>query len=89
LITKTDHIVVFQAPIAFPGMANRPTDLNGDGIYEDINGNGRWDYQDIVLLFQHMAWAGINQPIPAFDINENGRIDFGDISGLWYKMGGL
>ena len=39
-----------------PGGAAEPTDTNGDGLYEDVNGNGRKDFADIVLYFTQMSW---------------------------------
>ena len=70
----------------FPGLTNPPTDLNGDGLYEDINGNGRKDYNDIVVLFNNILWVPINEPIEYFDFNKNGRIDYNDIVVLFDSM---
>src|SRR5665647_1577736 len=56
-----------------------PTDLNGDGVYEDVNGNMRYDFADVVLYFNQMGWIAANEPIAAFDYNGNGRIDFADV----------
>ena len=71
----------------FPGLSRRPTDINSDGLYEDINGNGRWDFQDLVLFFQHLTWCNANQPITLFDWNSNGRCDFDDVFRLWSNGG--
>jgi PKD repeat protein len=32
----------------FPGCTSSPTDPNHDGLYEDINGNGNQDFDDVV-----------------------------------------
>ena len=56
-----------------------PADPNGDGLYEDLNGNGRADFNDVILYFNAMEWIAQNQPVEAFDYNGNGRIDFGDL----------
>jgi len=71
----------------FPGLSRRPTDINSDGLYEDINGNARWDFQDITLFFQHLAWCEANQPVSLFDWNSNGRCDFDDVFRLWSNGG--
>jgi len=68
-----------QQPVALPGMTNLPTDPDGDGLYEDLNGNGRADFSDIVLFFSQIEWIAENEPVPLFDFNGNGRIDFNDI----------
>jgi PKD repeat protein len=31
-----------------------PTDPDGDGVFEDVNGNGQLDFDDIVELFQEI-----------------------------------
>jgi len=78
-------ITVSQAPqvIPLPGYSRPPTDPDGNGIYEDLNGNGRLDFADVVLYFNQMTWIAANEPISAFDLNGNGRIDFADIVALF------
>ncbi len=73
-------------PGAFPGGSTAPLDPNGDGLYEDANGNGRTDFADVVLFFNQMTWIGANEPIAAFDYNSNGRIDFADVVWLFNHL---
>ena len=40
--------------LMFPGMLLPSQDLDGDGTTEDINGNSRLDFADVVLLFRHL-----------------------------------
>lgn len=61
---------------------NAPTDPDDDGLYEDINGNGRLDNHDIVTLFAHFNDDSIRLNADAYDFNENGRLDFDDIVSL-------
>ncbi|RLJ00995.1 MAG: hypothetical protein DRP08_06080 [Candidatus Aenigmatarchaeota archaeon] len=49
--TKEDGIVVKLRVVQFPGCTNPPTDPDDDGLYEDINGNGRKDFNDVVKFF--------------------------------------
>ncbi|OQC68969.1 MAG: PKD domain protein [Euryarchaeota archaeon ADurb.Bin009] len=84
--TKDDYITVVTLQ-PFPGCSSNPTDPDSDGLYEDINGNGRWDFQDLVLFFQHLTWCNANQPITLFDWNSNGRCDFDDVFRLWSNGG--
>ena len=69
-----------------PGSAAVPRDLDGDGRYEDVNGNGRRDFADVVLYFNQMAWIATNEPPAAFDYNGNGRCDFADVSALFAAL---
>ncbi len=63
---------------AIPGGSGVPTDTDGDGLCEDVNGNGRKDFADVVLFFNQVGWIAANEPVPQFDFNANGRIDFAD-----------
>ena len=47
----------------FPGSTALPRDLDGDGLYEDVNGNGRKDFADVVLFFNQMSWCADNEPV--------------------------
>jgi PKD repeat protein len=69
-----------------PGGAGIPTDPDGDGRYEDVNGNGRKDFADVVLYFNQMSWIAANEPPSAFDCNANGRIDFADVVWLFNNL---
>jgi PKD repeat protein len=69
-----------------PGAIGIPTDPNGDGLYEDVNGNGRADFADVVLYFNQMSWIAAHEPLSAFDYNGNGRIDFADVVWLFNHL---
>lgn len=73
--------------IALPGVSNAPRDLNGDGKYEDVNGNGRKDFADVTLYFKNMEWIAANEPVSAFDFSGNNRIDFTDVVKLFQAIG--
>lgn len=73
-------------PVAFPGQSGIPTDPDADGLYEDVNANGRLDFADLTLYFNEMDWIEINEPISLFDYNGNGRIDFADLSALFDEV---
>ena len=69
--------------IPLSGELITPHDLNDDGKYEDVNGNGRKDFADIVLYFNQMTWIAANEPVTAFDYNGNSLIDFADVVWLF------
>ena len=72
--------------LAVPGGTGAPTDTNTDGRYDDVNGNGRSDFADVVLYFNTMTWITANEPVTAFDFNGNGRIDFADVVWLFNNL---
>ena len=72
--------------LAVPGGAGVCTDTNADGLYDDVNGNGRPDFADVVLYFNQMTWIAGNEPTELFDYNGNGRIDFADVVWLFNNL---
>ncbi|GAB3668269.1 alkaline phosphatase PhoX [Halopiger thermotolerans] len=68
------------------GSGNAPTDPDGDGKFEDVNGNGRFDYDDIVVLFEHLEDDAVQLNEAAYDFNENGRIDYDDVVELYEEQ---
>jgi PKD repeat protein len=73
-------------PIIIQGQTNVPTDPDGDGIDEDMNGNGIKDFNDLVIFFNKMEWIQANEPVSLFDFNHNGIIDFNDIVRLFQEL---
>jgi hypothetical protein len=82
---NTGRLTVLSV-VPLPGYDNPPTDPDGDGLYEDLNGNGRKDFDDVVQLFKYLEWIEANEPIACFDFNGNGRIDFDDIVQLFKEV---
>jgi len=82
-------LVVYSmpAPLPVPPATNRPGDLDGDRLFEDVNGNGRLDFADVVLFFNALDWMAGNEPVQFFDFNRNLRIDFGDVVKLFEMLG--
>lgn len=64
-----------------------PIDVDEDGFYEDLNGNGRTDFADVIIYFKNMDFIRKNQPTVCFDFNENGNIDFADMILLFKEVG--
>jgi PKD repeat protein len=78
--------VAMQGLVALPGQAGIPTDPDEDGVYEDLNSNGRKDFNDVVLFFEELDWISANEPVSAFDYNHNGRGEFADIVLLFKEV---
>jgi PKD repeat protein len=70
----------------FPGQTNAPCPIDNDSLYRDVNGNGRKDFNDVILYFRNMKWIQANEPVHCFDYNGNGRIDFNDVVLLFKSM---
>ena len=87
-ISHVARLEIFPSsiPIPVPPQQVAPGDWNRDGKYEDVNGNGRSDFADVVLFFNQMTWIAANEPISAFDFNNNSRIDFADVVRLFEKL---
>jgi PKD repeat protein len=55
------------AVVPFPGLTALPNILDGDGLYNHVNGNGRKNYNDVMLYFKHIEWIKTNQPVECFN----------------------
>jgi len=77
-------VLVTGPPTVTGGSA--PTDPDGDGLYEDLNGNGRLDYEDIEILFSNFDADSVTMNKSAYDFNENGQLDFDDIVDLYQEV---
>jgi VWFA-related protein len=66
-----------------PGAAGPATDVDGDGLLEDTNGNGAFTLADVTFLFDRYG-TGAVQPHPdAFDYNRNGEVTLADLTVLF------
>ncbi len=72
--------------VTVPGASGSPTDEDADRLYDDVNGNFRADFADVVLYFNQMTWIAANEPVSAFDYNDNDRIDFADVVWLFNHL---
>ncbi|MFB6252677.1 MAG: cell surface protein, partial [Halobellus sp.] len=77
-------VVITGPPTVTGGSA--PTDPDGDGHYEDLNGNGRLDYEDIEILFSNFDSDSVTSNASAYDFNENGKHDYDDIVSLFQEV---
>jgi len=67
------------------GMA-RPTDPDGDGTYEDVDGDGAVTMADFELLARHLNSAKVTEEIESYDWNGNGRVDYDDLVRLHQQL---
>ena len=75
------EIIPFPNPSG--GMFPPSADPDGDGLYEDINGNGRLDLNDIVIFFTNSEYVIQYEPGWLFDYDRNGIINLNDVVTLF------
>jgi PKD repeat protein len=87
--SPTHREVWTKSPSQNPITGNRPTDPDSDGFYEDINGDGNFDLDDVNMFFNMYVSDEIqylSENLAAFDFNNNGKIDIGDIQAMYEKL---
>ncbi|OYR51710.1 malectin domain-containing carbohydrate-binding protein [Halorubrum sp. Ea8] len=70
------------------GFENAPTDPDGDGLYEDVNGDGNLTGADVTALFNAISSgddAVVENP-EAFDFNEDGSVSGADVTVLFEEV---
>ena len=68
------------------GSGDAPGDGDNDGRYEDVNGDGRLGYDDVVTLFENFESDSVQLNAEAYDFNENGRLDYDDVVALYDEV---
>jgi hypothetical protein len=80
-------VVLEQGQPPGPGpvgdLPNAPTDPDGDGVYEDVNGDGQVDVGDAQALFTNTEDPVVQNNVDAFDFNGDGIVDVGDAQALF------
>ncbi|TAJ44612.1 PKD domain-containing protein [Methanofollis fontis] len=88
-VTVTDATLTVQNILPFPNPAGGyfppPTDPDGDGLYEDLDGNGFIGFNDVVIYYQNMNFIESKQPLAAFDYDGSGFVGFNDVV-ILYRM---
>jgi hypothetical protein len=78
----------FPTDLSNPASAGSPPkDIDNDGKYEDVNGNGRVEFEDVILLFKDLSWCSAHQPVSPFDFDKDGKIGFHDVLDLFIEAG--
>ena len=62
---------------------NRPSDTDGDGAFEDVNGDNVFDVNDVTALWANRNSDAVTNNPQAFDINSDSSFDVNDVTALW------
>jgi hypothetical protein len=62
---------------------NAPTDPDGDGVYEDVNGDGSVNVGDAQAIFANTQDPVVQNNVAAFDYNDDGSVNVGDAQALF------
>ncbi|WP_207590924.1 malectin domain-containing carbohydrate-binding protein [Halomontanus rarus] len=75
-----------EEPPAVGDNANRPTDPDGDGLYEDVNGDGTVSPNDVTTLFEHVDDPTVTNNVDAYDFTGDGKIGISDVIQLFDSL---
>jgi PKD repeat protein len=66
--------------------ANPPNDPDGDGLYEDVNGDEEFDIVDVQAMFASRESSTIQDRPEKFDVNGDGTFDVVDVQALFNDL---
>ncbi|MCO8265112.1 5'-nucleotidase C-terminal domain-containing protein [Haloferax sp. AB510] len=82
-VSNIDNRPVSVEPGDLTGNGRAMADHDGDGTFEDVNGDGSVDVVDAQALFVNRDAEPVQSSSPAFDLNDDGRVDVGDVQRLF------
>ncbi|CCQ32987.1 alkaline phosphatase D protein [Halorhabdus tiamatea SARL4B] len=69
-----------------PGGQGPPQDLDGDGHFEDVNGDGKRNIADVRSLLNNRNGDTVQANAGAYDFDGDGSVDAGDVLALFRKL---
>lgn len=82
---KIQPAVVEIVPPTVGSSKAPPNDLDGDGLYEDVNGDRKVTIQDAYTLTFNLTTEAVQRSASIFDFNDDGSVSFADARAL-YQM---
>jgi hypothetical protein len=79
-------VVVASSPVVVGTQPAR--DLDGDGLFEDVNGDGRASVSDVQALFAGLDGDAVRSNEPLFDFNADGGASVADVQRLFVDVTG-
>jgi hypothetical protein len=64
------------------GDGDSAQDLDGDGTFEDVNGDGQGNIIDVSVFLSVFGEAAVQNNVDLFDVNDDGKVDIIDVSAL-------
>lgn len=68
------------------GNGKPPTDPDGDGLYEDVNGDGSFTILDVQALYANLGSEEVQNNVERFDFNGDGKVDLNDVQALYDEL---
>ncbi|EMA56985.1 hypothetical protein C468_16979 [Halorubrum kocurii JCM 14978] len=81
--TASITVETVEGPGDVTGNGEPAQDLNGDGVFEDVNGDGEYTVSDVQALFAALDDA---EGELAFDINGDGQVTVSDVQALFAQL---
>lgn len=75
---------VFQSGLG--GSTSPPMDPDGDGLYEDVNGDGATGFTDVLALSFALSEDYSTAQVEALDFEDDGRLTFADAIALAFAL---
>ncbi|WP_440006079.1 PKD domain-containing protein [Halomicrococcus sp. SG-WS-1] len=85
-VTEVTGASITVSELVVGDSQNPAQDLDGDGVYEDVNGDGTVDVADVQTLWANRNGATVTGSPEAFDFNGDGTFDLLDIQTLYYQI---
>lgn len=89
-LTRSDEttVTVEEGPgrPTLPGAANPATDLDGDGLLEDVNGDGDANIVDVSTFLRGLDSPAVQDNVDSFDFSGDGSISIVDVSNLLNRL---
>jgi len=65
-----------------------PQDLNGDGLYRDVDGDGEFTVSDIQTLFENLDTDAVQERSEQFNFtgSNSGQVTVGDVQALFFDL---
>lgn len=84
--TSGATLTVEGGPGDVTGDGNAAQDIDGDGLYEDVNGDGKAGASDVQAFFAAQDSEAIQSNPAAFDFNGDGTVSISDIQALFSQL---
>lgn len=78
-LSRTQTITISDVPLT-------PQDVDNDGLYEDVNGDGAFNIADVQALFSNLDSDDVQQNPEAFDFNGDGGVNISDVQTLFAQL---